>query len=369
LNTINAFLVSSIKLRPIVDNSVIAPNTRKSFRFKIESLGDHSCARIQFSSNNFIGISYTIGIDAITCSARYPGLVFRETYNITPSSEWYFTELMDRQGCNKALIEVSNERMKQEFIIYTTVSNLECINPILGILNRREHFYDPQKNERNSWLKLQGNTTLDCAVSLSNIKKWSIYQVDSKTGFNIRQIFQTENPSVYKSELVIQPNTLSYGLFKFVFSVKMLHSTIDLSNFKSEIETFVQIVSSGIVVSVFSGGANKIQIGINQSLALDPVKNSYDMDSLIQMNSLSFRYYCKVLNNQVSKDYPMRNMNEKLDLLTIQNGEYNVSSDLTCYNNKGIVLFFCLMHQILFKDKIKSLFYLDSISKIKMSRL
>jgi hypothetical protein len=72
--------------------------------------------------------------------------------------------------------------------------------------------------------------------------------VNIMTGFDEEQIDLNTNPSLAYAELVLQPQTLSYGLYRIVFTATQIfsNSTEKLSN---SIDTFIEIIPSGLVIS------------------------------------------------------------------------------------------------------------------------
>jgi hypothetical protein len=67
---------------------------------------------------------------------------------------------------------------------------------------------------------------------LANLNEWSIFMVNNMTGLDEKQIYLKTNPTLTYAELVVQPQTLSYGLYRIVFTAsQILHnSTEKLSN-------------------------------------------------------------------------------------------------------------------------------------------
>ena len=100
------------------------------------------------------------------------------------------------------------------------------------------------------------------------------------------------------------------------------------SEFISLSSTYVQIEPTGIAVSAFKGGINEVRIGIKQRLKMDPVKFSKDFDGLIDMSTLKFNFYCKVMDNEISDGYPTKGVGVLKDLTEFTNDELDY--DTTC---------------------------------------
>ena len=117
--------------------------------------------------------------------------------------------------------------------------------------------------------------------------------LNQMTGLNERQIFLKNNPTLNYAELVLQPQTLNYGLYKIVYTLKLSGS--NLTTFQSQIDTFIQIIPSGLVISALRssqpmyGGTVEITRGFDQQIQFNPFLHSYDIDSVAVVTSLTFK--------------------------------------------------------------------------------
>ena len=142
----------------------------------------------------------------------------------------------------------------------------------------------PIIKKRNDILSLIGITSISCNSVLSNEKKWLIYEINEQTGLDINKIELINNPTINYAELVIQPKTLSYGLYRFVYTVTMTLNA-NSSVFSSQVS--VKIEPSGLILSTLSlsqglyGGTIEISRGQQQPITFNPYLNSYDIDSLL----------------------------------------------------------------------------------------
>jgi hypothetical protein len=170
---------------------------------------------------------------------------------------------------------------------------------------------------------------------VNNTKAWTLFLINPSDGSVNSSVSLTSNQYVNKSELVISANTLNYGLYKFVYTVKMLSNTVDLSPFTGQISTYVQIVPSGITVLGLNGGVNQIQIGLNQTFVIDPTKYSYDSDNKADIKSLNFLYFCNVLDQGVSTGFPTSSQNSMIDLYSFKSGQYSMSYNTTCFSSSS----------------------------------
>jgi hypothetical protein len=164
-------------------------------------------------------------------------------------------------------------------------------------------------------------TQVNCANSLANLKEWSIFVVNNMTGKDETQIYLKTNPTLAYAELVLQPQTLSYGLYRIVFTATQI-----LSN---SIDTFIEIIPSGLVISSLRlskpmyGGTIEITRGSNQSIQFNPYLFTYDIDGVAVITGLKFEYSCQIVNQAI-------NVTAKVNTLD------------TCFNgtNDGLEFFF-----------------------------
>lgn len=145
-----------------------------------------------------------------------------------------------------------------------------------------------------------------------------MYYANSATGAQLSQIAIKNNPTVNYDQLVIQPNTLSYNLYKLVFQVSMTYNNI----YTSQAYSYFKLQPSGLVVlGIYgaTGGTYQLALGLNQTFTLNPQKYSYDLDGIADFSKLNFTFYCQVIDNNLAYGYPQLYYNSDLDLLTIKN--------------------------------------------------
>ncbi len=207
----------------------------------------------------------------------------------------------------------------------------------MGIVSRSYPYNNSISYKKSDFIDIKSETTLKCKFSLINEKSWIIYMLNKLTGINEKQIFLDNNPTVNYAEMVIQPNSLAYGLYRFVYTVKMTGP--NLNNFQSQIDTFIQVIPSGLVISALKssqpmyGGTIEITRGYDQQIQFDPFLNSYDIDSIAIMTSLTFKYSCQIIDSNVKQGYPVipsTNQTVYLDQI-IQNS--NLITYNTCFGN------------------------------------
>jgi hypothetical protein len=129
--------------------------------------------------------------------------------------------------------------------------------------------------------------------------------VNGMTGIDETQIYLKTNPTLTYAELVLQPQTLLYGLYRIVFTATQIlsNSTEKLSN---SIDTFIEIIPSGLVISSLRlskpmyGGTIEITRGSNQSILFNPYLFTYDIDGVTVITSLKFEYSCQIVNQAMN---------------------------------------------------------------------
>ena len=125
--------------------------------------------------------------------------------------------------------------------------------------------------------------------------------------------------------LVIQKNTLAYGVyeFKFVVAISFANGT-RLSN---SANTYIRIVPSGLGVFALPNGISSIVIGSQQSFTLNPAAYSIDIDNVISPAFLKYTFYCRtrsMATNQLASGIYM-------DLLEYENSQLPMASNQTCF--------------------------------------
>ena len=102
--------------------------------------------------------------------------------------------------------------------------------------------------------------------------------------------------------LVIQPQTLSYGVYRVSFT---------LTASSSQIDTYIKIVPTGLVISALKskqpmyGGTIQITRGVSETIEFNPLINSYDLDGQAVISSLSFKYACQIIDSNIQQAYPV----------------------------------------------------------------
>jgi hypothetical protein len=213
----------------------------------------------------------------------------------------------------------------------------------LDIESRKPLHTQPRIIKQNDLFSLNGITIINCNTSLLNQKKWLIFKVDESTGQDFKEILLDvdTNPSIYYAEFIIQPQTFTHGLYRFVFTATFVSEMTLLS----QIDTFVKIIPSGLVLSSLSlsqpmyGGTIEITRGWNQTIKFNPFLNTYDIDSVAIITELTFKYTCQIIDSNEEKGYPRMPLTNETIYLNEFKSNPTLISLLTCFNSIGMDLF------------------------------
>ena len=145
-------------------------------------------------------------------------------------------------------------------------------------------------------LSLSSQAYFKCDTNYSFVYTW-IMNV-AATGIYVNL---TNNPTSTSSQLVIQPYTLSYGVYVVQLRVDLI-ANASYNTLYSNTTTYVEIVPTGLVISALQNGVSSQLVGFSQEFFLDPVSYSLDLDNLLtNMSSLSFVFFCSIIStNTVS---------------------------------------------------------------------
>jgi hypothetical protein len=160
---------------------------------------------------------------------------------------------------------------------------------------------------------------------------WTVNQI-SNTG-NKSNIDLAQNPTSYLSELILQANTLMYGLYEINLEVKLVTSDKS-SPLSSLIKTYIQIIPTGIVVNAIENGISSILIGSQQNLTLNPSRYSFDLDHLIAPSQiLQFKFYCTTLLFNTTFNQSLSQIQEDLLKIKTSGISSSLSRNRTCFNS------------------------------------
>ena len=219
----------------------------------------------------------------------------------------------------------------------------------MGIEFQAISYLQPIVKQRNDLFSLIGVTTLRCSV-VTNLKKWLIFKVNPQTGMDLDQVYLINNPTINYAQLVIQPQTLDYGLHRFVYTVTMTNTNkVNSINssvvYSSEVSTYVQIDPSGLVISSLSlsqgmyGGTIEISRGSQQSIDFNPYLNSFDIDAIIVITTLNFKYSCQIIDSNIPTGYPNYPSTNNLIYLDEMKVTPSLLTNNNCFNSTDSFMF------------------------------
>ena len=342
-------IVSSVK--SLLLHGIHTPvmvNQMQNYYIEFESLGEPSCACIRFSLESVAYDVSVYGTSQTICNSFYPGIKYAGIYNTTVingTNTWIFKANMYKVGYVTLTVKIVSS-ISESNLLSTSLNVVnqitECQDPTLDIEHRSSYFYEPTVYKRNDLFTVISIVKINCNLTLTNVKRWSIFKVNEMSGRVVSEIILNENlnPTINYAELVMQPNSLKYGVYRIVFTLLM--SNTNTLVFRAKIDTHIQIVPSGIVVSALGvnrldgGGTIEITRGISQNIQFNPFLNSYDIDSVGDMSSLMFRYYCQVIDNGIENGYLAMYLNTKVDLnmfVVDDVLEANMTRNKTCFDS------------------------------------
>ena len=133
---------------------------------------------------------------------------------------------------------------------------------------------------------------------------------------------------------MVSPNSLAYGLYKFVIRVDVLDSVYGtLSRTASE---FIEIIPSGFVTYGLKSGAFSQSIGLNQTFTFSPAEFSFDLDQILQASNLNFQFYCL---NVISLLPSSPSLTGVESLIKFKNDStLQINSSINCFESEGSFL-------------------------------
>ena len=192
---------------------------------------------------------------------------------------------------------------------------------------------NPAQIFRSNIFSLSTTTLFACNVTYTSVYTWQLNGADF-----------VSNPTYHSAELVVQANTLFYGLYQFTCRVDITSDSFaSLTNtLTNTVSTFISIIPTGLAVYAIQNGVSSQLIGSSQVFQLNPMAYSFDMDNLVSPISLQFQFYCKTLNslnkNSSSSQYDLYSykMNSSL---TMTANETCFSSNSSNFHYKFIILY------------------------------
>jgi hypothetical protein len=188
---------------------------------------------------------------------------------------------------------------------------------------------------------VRANVNFVCSLSFQVKFNWNVFKWNSNL-LLFESINLPNSIDTSLAELIIKSNTLSYGIYRFNSTIDLV--IIDPNGIKvirKENQVYLRIIDSGIIVYALPDGILELTLGSLQSLDLNPIEYSYDLDYLIDVRQLQFNFYCLVNSNKLiwktGLSYPRINMST-IDLyqFKILNNSQLMNENTTCFDSPGM---------------------------------
>ena len=234
---------------------------------------------------------------------------------------------------------IQNKNSINKKLIFYLAST--CFQPSLSLDKKSLNASAPLKINRSKFFTIASTTFIYCNTNYQTKYNWTVKKLNKTTLEFISSINLSENPTSTSSELLIQRNTLDYGLYNFKLSLVVYFNTIN--QVTNEAEVFIEIIQTGLVIFGAQYGVSNFKIGSKQTFYLNPSVYSFDLDSVITPDKLSFLYYCTTKRSLNKNGLSQSG----IDLYTYQNSVINLDRNQTCFGSKSKNL--SLKGQIIYK--------------------
>lgn len=175
------------------------------------------------------------------------------------------------------------------------------------------------------------STTIYSTIAYSVTSSWELFKVNDNNATNLTQINISTNPTAITYRLNVTTEILSYGIHKAVYKAKLTTSNGDIN---LNDETYFMVVPTGLMVFGFENALQSVFYGKLQAFSLEPVKYSVDLDNMVKMSDLSFKFYCKSTFIGDTSDFSTTGLN---DLSTAKSTLNNLGQ--TCFNTTDAYYF------------------------------
>ncbi len=103
------------------------------------------------------------------------------------------------------------------------------------------------------------------------------------------------------------------------------------NSFTTTTKHFIEMISSGIQVFSLQNGVENIEIGNQQEIMLTPDKFSFDMDNYVWIPSLSFKFFCYIVDSdKANQEFNRTLITDLKDLRNKGATDWN-----SCFNSTG----------------------------------
>lgn len=190
---------------------------------------------------------------------------------------------------------------------------------------------NPKIYKRSELIRISTVLNLNLYSNSSKIYLWKIFKIN-ETDLTHNETDLTENPSALKDTLILLGFSLDYGLYQVKIFVNITQNGSDYSATNS---VYLKIIPSGISVNGLENALDSIKIGTNQSLELNFLKYSFDMDYFVSTSLLEFEFYCFDIDLTMSEnkfDLKSFNLTNEFNLKYFLN-QNNITNP--CFNTSG----------------------------------
>jgi hypothetical protein len=181
---------------------------------------------------------------------------------------------------------------------------------------------------RSTMLFYATSFTYSLPISYTVIHDWKVFCLS--TCSPVGEFLLTGNPTITEQNLTLLGNTFGYGLYRIQYNLTF--SLADGSQVTLVNNTFVNIVPSGIIVNILPNGASNATIGLIQELSLSPKQHSIEMDNFIDLTSLQYRFFCKLVPTDQAGQF-FANESGQTDLASAKTSGTLPSN--SCFNSTG----------------------------------
>ena len=172
---------------------------------------------------------------------------------------------------------------------------LDCFVPSLLLIPGQSSLQSPILYRKSQDFTISSIIQINCSHIISITNKWII---KSCTSFNCSSQLSV-NESLIKTtqnELYIPSKTLSYGIYEFILIV----SINALSQLNVSVSSFIEIISSNIIVNFNEYELTTIAYGYEQDLIFNPGKYSINPDEMIfDASAWTYEYYCRIYQSSL----------------------------------------------------------------------
>lgn len=170
---------------------------------------------------------------------------------------------------------------------------------------------------------------LSLNFSFLNTKEWIINYLGPN---NPHKVNLKDIKSLYTTELVIPPNMLSPGIYRFDLVVQMSHNSSCKS---SDYAFFYVSYSQASSLRAFDSDETELKVLRSANLVFSPHIYYYGRNLKVPIDEAKIKYYCRILDS--FPEYPKNNSHFLMDLKQLLKDPINRGMR-TCLNSKNLII-------------------------------